>query len=409
MRGMLRLALVVLVALGVIGVVHGETAIERLVSPGPLSAAHAGLENNCKACHRSFDRHAQPAQCLSCHRGIARDRATGTRFHGLTEAARQSDCRQCHREHRGLTPPLVPQDFRHFDHDHQSAYALTGGHRRTRCAACHVGMTRFRETPQACASCHARQDVHRGGLGPQCQACHTTARWRDVLPFDHDRTRYPLTGAHRTTPCLDCHRGEVWHGVTTQCVGCHLRQDVHHGADGRDCASCHGTARWRTIRFDHDRMTHFPLHGAHATTACIGCHALTARPAAAPVTCNGCHVRDDVHRGADGPKCESCHGETTWKVAKFDHNRTAFALTGLHTRVTCVACHPKSVDTVKVGTRCIDCHLKDDVHKATLGTVCERCHKTTGFRIAGLPRISTPWRSTMLPEKGDFPRSGLKD
>jgi hypothetical protein len=407
MRRLSRLMLILaLVLLAGVGALHAETVIERLVSPGPLSNAHAALETRCTACHRSFKRTTQPAQCLACHSGIARDRATHTRFHGMVTDARMQACRQCHVEHQGRLHALAPLNAAAFNHDSESIYILTGAHVRTRCAACHIGMAHFRETPQACAACHTRADIHRGRLGPQCQACHTTARWKDVLPFDHDRTRYPLTGAHRTTACLGCHVGEQWHGVSSQCVSCHVRADVHRGADGPHCAQCHLTTTWRAIRFDHDAVTAFPLREAHRKVACIGCHANTVRPAKAPVACVGCHLRDDVHRGADGPKCESCHSQTTWKVATFDHAKTSFPLVGYHLRVTCVACHPQSVDKVKVGARCIDCHKKDDVHHDALGPMCERCHKATGFRIPGVPRIQTPWHGTM---EHDFPRSGLRD
>ncbi len=422
MRGLSRLLLIVaMVLLGGIGALRAETPIERLVSPGPLSPAHARFEGRCSACHLSFQRQAQPAQCVACHTGIARDRATQTRFHGLVTQARTQACRTCHVEHQGTAHPLAQLDAKTFHHDSQSAYRLTGGHRRTQCVACHRGMTLFRETPQACAACHTRQDVHRGRLGPQCQSCHTTARWRDVVPFDHDHSRYPLTGAHRTTACLGCHVGEQWHGVSTACVSCHVRKDVHRGADGPKCADCHLTTDWRTIRFDHEQVRAFPLRGAHRPLACVACHAIAARPSRAPVACLGCHVKDDVHKGADGPKCESCHSQSTWKVDKFDHARTGFALIGYHTRVACVACHPQSVDKVKVGARCIDCHKRDDVHNNTLGPVCERCHKATGFRIEVVPRLETPWHSRMKapapvpPQRRktvgmpDFPRSGVRD
>lgn len=406
MRWWLRLLIALAGFAAGAGALRAETPIERLVSPGPLSPAHARLESRCTACHQSFQRAAQPAQCLSCHTGIARDRTTHTRFHGSLIRARTQACRECHVEHQGTAHPLAQLDRQTFNHDTQSIYRLTGAHARTQCAACHTGMVRFRETPQACAACHIRADVHRGRLGPQCQACHTTARWKDALPFDHDRTRYPLTGAHRTTACMGCHVGEQWRGISTDCAGCHARKDVHRGADGTHCADCHLTTVWRTIRFDHDTVRAFPLRGAHRTVNCSGCHAVRAKPAAAPVACIGCHLRDDVHRNADGPKCESCHSQTTWKVATFDHARTSFPLVGLHTRVTCVGCHPQSVDKVKVGSHCIDCHKQDDVHHNALGPVCERCHKATGFRIPGVAPITTTWRSRMLH---DFPRSGLRE
>uniref|UniRef100_UPI002631E3D2 cytochrome c3 family protein n=1 Tax=Novosphingobium sp. TaxID=1874826 RepID=UPI002631E3D2 len=304
MRRLWHLALILAFALASgTGPARAETVIERLVSPGPLSRGHAKLETRCNACHLSFKRAAQPAQCLTCHKGIARDRTSRTRFHGLMLKARTAACRECHTEHKGLRHRLARLDLKAFNHQTQSAYRLTGGHVRTKCAACHKGMTRFREAPQACASCHQRQDVHKGRLGQQCQSCHTTNRWRELLPFDHDRTRYPLIGAHRTTPCIGCHVKEQWHGAPTACVSCHLQKDVHRGASGPRCADCHLTTNWRAIAFNHERVAAFPLRGAHRTVTCIGCHARTARPVAAPVACVGCHLKDDVHRGADGPKC----------------------------------------------------------------------------------------------------------
>jgi hypothetical protein len=410
MRMIWRLVLLIVPLLVIAGALHAETVIERLVSPGPLSLAHARYESRCNACHVAFHRQTQDRQCLACHTGIARDIATKTRWHGLVPGARSQACRACHVEHKGSNAALTVFDPATFHHDTQSAYRLTGGHVRTACAACHKPGSLYRETPQACASCHASKDVHRGRLGPQCQACHTTARWSQVLPFDHDRTRYPLTGAHRTTPCQGCHVQEQWRGAPTACVSCHVRKDVHRGADGPACGSCHATTDWRTIAFDHERVRDFPLRGAHRTIACTGCHARTVRPDKAPVACVGCHLREDVHRNADGPKCESCHSQSTWKVAKFDHAKTSFPLVGAHVKVTCVACHPQSVDTVKVGDRCIDCHRKDDVHHDALGPMCERCHKQTSFIIPGLPRILTPRPGAIrqsTPRAGDFPRSGL--
>ena len=400
------LIVALLLALG--AALHAETVVERLVSPGALSAGHARLEGNCTACHVSWQRAAQPAQCLACHKGIARDIATRTRWHGWVAKTRPQPCTACHIEHDGAQHRLAKLDRHGFDHDAMTAYRLTGGHLRTPCAGCHGGTRgtapHWRQTPSTCIGCHARRDVHLGRLGSDCAACHGTGRWHQTLPFDHDRTRYPLTGAHVRVTCLGCHAHEQWRPLNTACVSCHLRQDVHRGASGPNCEGCHTTGQWRTIRFDHAKVAAFPLNGAHAVVPCRDCHALTALPRKAPVDCNGCHVKDDVHRGADGPKCAECHKETTWKVATFDHAKTAFALTGLHAKVTCVACHPKSVDKVKVGRACADCHLKDDVHRAALGPMCERCHRVTGWVIPGLPRIARVPKPRAV---GDFPRSGL--
>jgi hypothetical protein len=62
---------------------------------------------------------------------------------------------------------------------------------------------------------------------------------------------------------------------------------------------------------------------------------------------------------------------------RFNHERTGFPLTGLHTTVTCKACHV--VDFEKPLTRtCVGCHR--DVHSGELGARCENCHDTSTWR-----------------------------
>jgi hypothetical protein len=32
-----------------------------------------------------------------------------------------------------------------------------------------------------CVSCHRRQDVHRGGFGEDCDRCHVTSSFREIV------------------------------------------------------------------------------------------------------------------------------------------------------------------------------------------------------------------------------------
>lgn len=48
-----------------------QTIMERLVTPGPLSGAHARLEAKCDSCHSSFRKEAQNGRCAACHKGVA--------------------------------------------------------------------------------------------------------------------------------------------------------------------------------------------------------------------------------------------------------------------------------------------------------------------------------------------------
>src|ERR1700678_943846 len=63
-----------------------------------------------------------------------------------------------------------------FDHD-LTAYPLLGLHVAATCGQCHENQ-HFKETPQACIGCHAKEDVHKGELGKDCGACHTPNGWK---------------------------------------------------------------------------------------------------------------------------------------------------------------------------------------------------------------------------------------
>ncbi len=60
-----------------------------------------------------------------------------------------------------------------------------------------------------------------------CTVCHTTQQWKGAK-FDHTKTRFPLTGAHITTSCAQCHINGKYTGTSTQCIACH--QTDYNGA-----------------------------------------------------------------------------------------------------------------------------------------------------------------------------------
>ena len=93
-----------------------------------------------------------------------------------------------------------------------------------------------------------------------------------------------------------------------------------------------------------------------------------------------CHKKDDKHEGQVGTQCAACHTDLNWKIARFDHNRTRFALVGRHLLATCKNCHetPRYRDARR---DCTACHLKEDTHKQTLGVRCETCHTTRGWKL----------------------------
>jgi hypothetical protein len=379
-----------------------EAQLGALVSPGRLARAHAAIEGiaNCQSCHERGQR-VTAQKCLACHRPIAE--RISRRF-GVHKDVKE-DCVACHAEHAGVDGELRPFDQAAFDHAAVTGFALTGRHAPTAagCAACHKTRSFLALSP-ACSSCH--EDVHKGALGTTCTTCHSTgAAFRDARTgFDHAATRFALEGAHAAVPCASCHRGQTYRGIAfASCTDCH--QDPHRWARGapssgltaarttatsRTCTACHTTTTWRSRTVNHDTETAFPLKGRHATVDCAKCHtqpALKVKPRSD--TCAACHA--DVHRGAFREDCGACHNESGFRSAPFDHAKTAFALTGAHDPLACVACHKRTgqafVDFRGLSSECTSCHA--DPHRGELGATCQSCHSTTTFRLPGYvhPRL----------------------
>ncbi len=360
--------------------VSAQSIMERLVTPGPLSGAHAKLEANCQACHSSFAREAQNGKCLACHKGIAADVQRSAGFHGKSDA-RSKPCKTCHSEHHGRGKQLTRFSRTGFNHN-LTNYPLVGGHAKATCAGCHGNNTHYRGLSTTCANCHAKNDPHKGQLGRNCQACHTVTDWKRPLPFDHAKTGFALAGSHRQIGCLTCHSGQRWKGLPQTCIGCHAKNDVHRGSRGTNCSTCHNPSAWKSATFNHARDTGFPLLGRHGAVACAGCHGVNNSIKAPTRACFGCHAKNDVHKGSRGTNCANCHSPSSWKATSFNHNQdTRFPLLGRHTTTTCAQCHGAG-NTIKDPPRdCYGCHAKDDSHKGRNGTDCAKCHNSRGWKV----------------------------
>jgi hypothetical protein len=395
---------------GVPATAHAQ--LGALVSPGPLSKAHADLEglSKCQSCHER-GRQVSAPRCLTCHKPVAERIARKVGVHRNV----QNDCVTCHVEHAGADAELRPFDARTFKHDTETAFKLSGQHAdvAAQCTACHKGRS-FLEARSACASCHT--DVHKGSLGQSCERCHSVAAEFKAArtTFDHDGTRFALTGAHRSTTCASCHQGGSYK-VTSfgTCSTCHRSPHAPASVQGT-CASCHTTASWRTTKFDHSR-TVFPLRGLHMSAACSSCHTRPATEVKPPLkTCAACHA--DPHRPAFKEDCAACHTEVGWQKGSFNHGTTRFPLVDKHTALTCVLCHKSSTPQAAAAGRatasaprgavsargrpttttttgatirttdfqglrstCVSCHA--DVHSGELGASCETCHSARTFGV----------------------------
>ncbi|MDD3763679.1 MAG: cytochrome c3 family protein [Nevskiales bacterium] len=328
-----------------------------------LEGAHGKLP--CKDCHADGKpMRDAPGACFDCHR---KD--------DVHEGQMGKTCQDCH----------GTQTWRKSEFDHDTTdFPLTGAHGEVACASCHADR-RYENTPTDCAACHGLQDRHGGLFGQRCDDCHVTKAWTKAR-FDHAKTDFPLKGRHRDADCHACHTERTRdRELPTACVDCHRGSDFHQGRFGGQCADCHSEQGWATSGFDHDRDTTFPLRGAHRGRSCTSCHSgelprprgkgtkLVAR------ACVDCHRVDDVHRGAQGDRCDACHRQEAWPDSlRFDHDLTRFPLVGMHATASCAECH---MDEAYRATpqACRSCHESDDAHDGALGPDCAACHNPGGW------------------------------
>ncbi len=329
----------------------------------PLKGAHADMKKvECKACHKPKAKYREaPSDCYSCHKKD--DKHKGK----LGNA-----CVDCHTDRNW-------KEVR-FDHD-KTRYKLRNKHVEVPCIGCHAN-DRYKDTPMDCYSCHKKDDKHRGQEGTQCEECHNDRSWKKS-PFDHNKSRFPLMGKHEKVECTKCHLTPAFKDAPTDCFSCHKKDDKHKGAYGEKCETCHGASDWKTITFDHDLHSQYPLRGRHIATKCESCHKGILYKEKTPADCHACHKKDDKHKGHFTEKCERCHTERDWKVSLFEHDHdTAYPLRGKHRTAKCESCHTGYLYKDKTPAACFACHKKDDKHKGHFTEKCERCHTERDWKVS---------------------------
>ncbi len=248
-----------------------------------LEGKHASVQ--CEACHVNGQFKGTPQDCFSCHR---QDDPHQGRF--------GTACETCH----------TPNGWKPAQFDHNlAAFKLEGKHASVQCEACHVN-GQFKGTPQDCFSCHRKDDRHNGQFGTACEACHTPVSWSNVT-FDHNRSRFPLTGAHATVQCTRCHQNGVFRGTPTECAACHAEPAFHAGLfRGQSCGSCHSTVAWRPAQYNGPHT--FPMNHGGARL-CSDCH----RPNLTTWTCYTCHNPTKISQKhlkegiSNFTNCVACH------------------------------------------------------------------------------------------------------
>ena len=199
----------------------------------PLKGKHATAA--CAKCHPGVkaERNYYPAHgnCAACHKDAHQGQFASTRWEGR--------CGDCHNE-ESFRPSLFTLALHN-----RTGFALSGAHVAVACRDCHVkagtqtdGAWQFHFSNEACSSCHADPHGFRtdfaGRAVRRCDACHSVATWERTAPFNHDATKFPLRGAHRTAGCLECHkprtqadgtRSIVFAAAPSPCRECH--EDAH--------------------------------------------------------------------------------------------------------------------------------------------------------------------------------------
>jgi hypothetical protein len=386
--------LLVLVMLGL-----PRFASAQLLSPGPLSSAHANIDgdNNCSKCHES-GKQVVARLCLDCHKDLASELSTGRGLHGKQYKGKA--CETCHVEHLGRGTKLIRWPNGAMDKlDHTlTGYPLEAGHKKPACLKCHtktspLGKPQFVNTSTACASCH--KDPHTGRFGNDCQRCHSVNDWQswDRKMFDHKLARFPLTGKHVDVTCEKCHTGTppTWKPLEfSTCESCH--KDPHQGQfKPKPCTACHDTKGW-TSAADKMRSNHpgLSLANGHRSVDCKECHDRgNNKPPSKGKTCVGCHRQ--VHVAKFGTDCKDCHASIKWvglpeDTGRANHGKTRYPLAGKHGDVACAECHPTSKPVAQryrglKFNACVACH--GDSHKGEFkardGGECAQCHTVNGF------------------------------
>ncbi|MFZ4520687.1 MAG: cytochrome C [Bacteroidales bacterium] len=363
-------------------------------------------------------------QCIDCHKPefIKDQKIKRKKFTYLGLAP---TCITCHADYHQQTLSATCTECHDFDafkpakkFDHAKAqFHLTGKHQAVACVLCHkTGLKnelKYQEFKglkfDNCSNCH--KDVHNNKFGQNCTQCHTEQSFsiiRSTQNFDHGKTGFKLEGKHQKVTCSSCHKTKFTNVLKfAKCVDCH--SDYHKNQFVRDgispdCSQCHTVNGFSesTYTIEQHNTGSFALKGAHLATPCFACHKrenaktdTTWKFRQIGKRCNDCH--ENTHLGIisdkyyPGGSCESCHNESRWAAINFDHQKTAFSLSGAHAKKSCRDCHFKKDQTGTINQEfaglpvsCSSCHA--DNHQKQFetdgATDCGRCHDLSAFKPA---------------------------
>jgi len=412
---------------------HLKIHPDRQWSTGPLSKAHAFLEQDCQACHVKAFVAVRDAACLSCHeagrapavQARADERLTrlgspflpllisdhaphdrllrampppptirgkvGGFFETVMDHPRDR-CASCHREHTTAPPdPAVPKTA---DVLRTGKPALVVA---SDCAGCHARLklrlpdTRLIDTPDWNQHPDFRPVVTVGFDGPRPKLLRLALASHPVeaggLTFSHRIHMDPTGGVARQAFELGMTRG---YGAALACDSCH-RAD---GAGGfrpiqmeRDCGACHSLAfaqvggQLKTLRHHDLRNIAGVLRGAQVPAGAPSVDPAVLRRAMQPGgLCVDCHTVRPAATPFGGEIAPVKIAERLLPAGDFNHAVAAHA--GLGTGAAqCADCHKaaasdRASDLLLEGiATCRACHGRTEHDTPRFaGAQCAECH-----------------------------------
>lgn len=357
-------ALLLIVALTVIGEVVGRKK-QTVFMPGGLSSAHArGVAQNCDVCHTPF-KSVSSGKCLDCH---------PQQPHGEHEA-NAPDCFACHAEHRGATKLAALAD--------------------PTCTGCHADLPNHMRPPAAelaslkfAEGRYSLENIARiSGFGTQHPEL-SYPRDPDTLRFNHKlhlnaKGIRNATGNREVLQCTGCHaavKGEpVVADFEQHCQRCHLltfdarfpNAQVPHGGDpgivygyiggmysgDRELAG-KSAAEVRRILTTRRRVSTDERSVINAEqvvkTKCSKCHDITragGRVAVTPpvILTSWLNRAKFLHARHLKVDCEQCHEGARESAATSD--------VLMPRAKNCTGCHGVNAKVAEGASTCVTCHL----------------------------------------------------
>jgi hypothetical protein len=200
----------------------------------PLKGKHSSVQ--CARCHGREDsiKVTESAgrvditkfgKCSECHKEYHESQ--------FVSRADKGACETCHTE-----TSFSPSTFSPAMHA-ETRFSLVGAHVAIPCIKCHTrkvandpsSVVYVRTGAIRCLDCH--KDQHRDEFTrvktTDCESCHSTDSWKGLI-FDHNKTKFKLTGKHIGVPCAECHKpkgapagSKRWRfqDIPARCVDCH--------------------------------------------------------------------------------------------------------------------------------------------------------------------------------------------